>query len=167
MANELMRTSAKGLARLRFYEGVRSKYYEDQAGNCTVGVGQLVRHGLCTPEEKGLTASDAQIEQGLAQLVRATERTVQKKVSRQQLTQDQFDALVTHCFNMGPTGSRTLLDAANRGAYEHVVRSIRSRVFYRPLDRMTGKRLAPKKSAGLVRRRQEEAAPFLSKPLKP
>ena len=159
MANETMRLSAAGMTKLRFYEGVRDTYYDDSANNCTVGIGELAHYGPCTPREKATSVTNERIQNDLVASVRRTETTVRRYVNRQPMTQDQFDALVTHCFNMGPAGTRTLLDAANRGSYDHVAHSIKSRIFYHPRDKF-GRRLAAVRSRGLATRREQEAAPF-------
>ncbi|CAB3763524.1 hypothetical protein LMG29660_04780 [Burkholderia puraquae] len=50
MANENMRLSEAGWAALCDREQAVMHYYNDQANNCTFGVGTLAHSGPCTPE---------------------------------------------------------------------------------------------------------------------
>lgn len=159
MANETMRMSTTGIEALRQREGAVLRYYNDAANNCTYGVGTLSHSGPCTPEEMRRPVSIAEVNIQLTNTVRSAEEAVRRKVRNQQLTQEQFDALVSFTFNTGPTGARATLDAANRGASSEVATHINNNVYIHPRD-ATGRRLAPIRLPGLVNRRQEEAAPF-------
>ncbi|WP_343050171.1 hypothetical protein [Burkholderia guangdongensis] len=48
MANEGMRLSEAGWTALRIREHAIMAYYNDQANNCTYGVGTLAHYGPCT-----------------------------------------------------------------------------------------------------------------------
>lgn len=159
MANETMRMSAAGMAALRQREGAVLRYYNDAANHCTYGVGTLAHHGPCTLEELRRPVSIADVNMQLATRVRSAEGAVRQRVRNYQLTQEQFDALVSFTFNTGATGARATLDAANRGASREVATHMNSNVYVHPRD-ANGRRLAPVRLQGLVNRRREETAPF-------
>ncbi|MFC0400792.1 glycoside hydrolase family protein [Paraburkholderia rhizosphaerae] len=159
MPNETMRTSTAGLSALRAREGAILHYYNDIANNCTFGVGALAHHGPCTEEEMRRPVSTADVNAQLAVSVRSAEAAVRRQVSARELTQDQFDALVSYTFNTGPTGAHPALAAANAGLDEQVVAHMTRNVNVHPRD-VHGRRLRAVRSAGLVNRRREEAAPF-------
>ena len=159
MANETMRMSATGMVTLRQREGAVLRYYNDAANHCTYGVGTLAHHGPCTPEELRRPVSIADVNTQLATKVRSAEEAVRQRVRNHQLTQEQFDALVSFTFNTGARGARTTLDAANRGASREVTTHMNSNVYVHPRD-ANGRRLAPVQLQGLVNRRREESAPF-------
>jgi lysozyme len=46
---------------LKQHEGVRSQAYNDSLGHCTVGIGNLLHKGPCTPEEKKKKYTTAEI----------------------------------------------------------------------------------------------------------
>ena len=159
MANEKMQMSTAGIAALRQREGAVLKYYNDAANHCTYGVGSLAHPGPCTAEELRRPVSISEVNTQLATTVRSAEEAVRHRVRSHQLTQTQFDALVSFTFNTGATGARATLDAANRGALREVITHISSCVFVHPRD-ATGRRLAAVRLPGLVNRRKEESAPF-------
>ena len=161
MANETMQMSAAGMVALRQREQVTLRYYNDVANNCTYGVGTLVHHGPCTAEELRRTVTIADVNAQLAARVRSAEATVRQHVRNHQLTQDQFDALVSFTFNTGPRGARTTLNTANRGAFREVVTHMNNNVYIHRRDEH-GRRRAPVRSHGLVNRRREETRPFLA-----
>ncbi|MBK7662176.1 MAG: glycoside hydrolase family protein [Sterolibacteriaceae bacterium] len=159
MANETMHMSAAGMAALRQREGAVLRYYNDAANHCTYGVGTLAHHGPCTDEELRRPVTADQVNAQLAAGVARAEAAVRRRVRNQQLTQAQFDALVSFAFNTGAAGARAALDAANRGASGEVVTHMNDNVYVHPRD-ANGRRLAPRRLQGLVNRRLEEAAPF-------
>ena len=160
MANEQLRLSAAGLARLREREHVEQRYYNDLANNCTWGIGTLAHHGPCTDEEIRSVVTIAQIEAELSRRVLSVEAVVRLHVRERSLTQEQFDALVSYTYNAGSTGARTALHAANAGRDGDVVLEMRARTFVHPRN-ARGQRLIPRRVHGLVVRREEEARPFL------
>ena len=159
MASETMRMSETGLAALRQREHAVLRYYNDVARNCTYGVGTLAHHGPCTTEELQRAVTIHEVNTQLAMKVRAAEVVVRRYVPNTQLTQAQFDALVSFVFNTGATGARTTLDAANWGANDQVVVHLNNNVYVHPHD-AHGRRMAAVRIQGLVNRRQKEAAPF-------
>jgi lysozyme len=159
VANENMRTSTTGMAALRRRENISMRYYVDLANNCTYGVGTLAHTGPCTAEELRRPVTIAQVNSQLANKVQEAESTVRRHVRNQQLTQAQFDALVSFVYNMGPTGAATVLTSANSQTPNEVATRISRAVYIHPRDAQ-GRRLAPVRSQGVANRRNEEAAPF-------
>ena len=94
-----MRMSAKGRELLKQREGVRLKAYQDSVGVWTIGVGHTSAAGL-PKVYKGLTITQAQADSILTADLVKFEQTVNKAVTVS-LTQNEFDALVSLCFNIG------------------------------------------------------------------
>lgn len=110
-----MQLSAAGLELIMKSEGFRAKTYLDIAGIPTIGFG----HRLLAHEGWPNGISAAQAEQILTGDVSGAEQAVSRLV-KVPLTQNQFDALVDFCFNVGSgrLASSTLLKALNRGRYD-------------------------------------------------
>ncbi|KGX68071.1 phage lysozyme family protein [Burkholderia pseudomallei TSV28] len=159
MANENMRLSEAGWAALRTREQAVMAYYNDQANNCTYGVGTLAHTGPCTPEELHRPATIAQVNAQLAARVSRAEAQVRRTVTQRELTQAQFDELVSYTYNAGNTGALAALHSANQNNDAGVVSHMNQRVYVHPRDAQ-GHRLRPIRSNGLVNRRRLEAAPF-------
>lgn len=159
MANESMHMSTSGMTALRLREGAVYRYYNDDANHCTYGVGIFAHHGPCTEEELRRPVSKADVDGQLVSKLTTAEAAVRDRVRNCQLSQAQFDALVSFVFNTGARGARTTLDAANRGAFTEVVRHMNENIYVHPRDAQ-GRRLAPRRLQGLINRRREEAAPF-------
>jgi len=134
-------------------------YYNDVANNRTVGVGALAHRGLCSPKELQRPVSVAQANAQLATKVRLTEQIVRRNVRNHELTQDQFDALVSFAYNSGENGSRDTFVAANSGNNALVASNMALCVYVPPRDAQ-GRRLPPRRVNGLVNRCREEAVPF-------
>jgi len=147
-----------GLRRtLRRYEGVRYEYYDnDGANNCTWGVGTLAHHGPCTPEERRRIVTVGQVNTTLATRVNEAAAAVRRQVPSRQLTQAQFDALVTYTYNLGSGGASHALRAANQGNNAAVVSEMNRNIYGR--DQYGLPRVLPQ----LQMRRGEESAPFFS-----
>lgn len=141
-----MKTSQTGLDLIKHFEGVRKQAYLCPAGVWTIGYGHTagVKEGTtCTPE---------QAEAWLKEDCLVAELTVCTNVNVQ-LSQNQFDALVSFVFNLGSGNfvASTLLKRLNAGDYVGAGDE---------LDRWVnagGRRLA-----GLVKRRAAEKTLFLS-----
>jgi len=138
------------------FEGFSSKLYNDQAGHCTIGVGHLVHHGPCNKTEGGL-------ENGITkeQAIKLMRGDAQSKVDavaanvKVQLTQPQFDALVSFTFNVGEHNfeTSTLLKKLNDGHPDAVPAQLKR------WNKITvdGQKVVSK---GLTRRRGREAKLF-------
>ena len=84
-------------------EGLRNKAYKDSKGLWTIGVGHLIK-----PDEKHLltaTLTDEQVEELLQSDLRWCQDAVDNNV-KVPLTQNQYDALYSLCFNIGETNFR-------------------------------------------------------------
>ncbi|SCU95514.1 Lysozyme [Cupriavidus necator] len=91
-----MKTSQNGLAVIKYFESCRLAAYLDSIGIPTIGWGHTgpdVRLGMTITQAR----ADAQLVADLAE----HERIVSSAVAVS-LTQGQFDALVSFCFNVGP-----------------------------------------------------------------
>ncbi|HJV02608.1 MAG TPA: lysozyme [Burkholderiaceae bacterium] len=153
--NNNLSLSAEGQRRLRRRESVRG-YYNDgggNRGNCTYGIGILLHRGPCTSEELARPLTAAQIESSFRAAVREAERAVRRNVNRRQLTQEQFDALVSFTFNTGAGRAHRVLQRVNQGDLAGAAAAIRGYTFSSRNGRMIP-------MPGLVSRRLEESAPF-------
>jgi len=148
-----MRASEKCLKMLAHHEGVRQKPYKCPAGLWTVGVGHLIGDGKSLPDAWNRTFSLEEVYAILAKDVTRFERGIEKYISIQ-LTQGEFDALVSFAFNLGlgTLQKSTLRQKLNRGDKEGAIESLLK------YNKAGGKILK-----GLDNRRKDEAALFLSK----
>ena len=104
-----LKISDSGVQFIKRYEGLRKTLYKDVAGLPTVGYGHLL-----LPDEKAgnyvnlggqkvyldRALTDAEVDTLLRQDIAPKEQNVRNAVSTQ-LTQSQYDALVSLCFNIG------------------------------------------------------------------
>ncbi|HEY5381847.1 MAG TPA: lysozyme [Acidobacteriaceae bacterium] len=137
--------SDTGFALTRSFEGLRLESYQDSAEVWTIGYGHTgpeVHDGQRISEFE----AEALLRVDLAEAVACVRRAVNVEI-----TQDQFDALVDFCFNVGRGNfqSSSLLRYVNLGEFESVVIQFGLWVH-------AGGVVAP----GLVRRRAAEAALF-------
>lgn len=150
------RLSDAGVRFIAGFEGFRGSLYNDAAGHCTIGYGHLVHLNNCDGSEPahfraGLSQNEALalLKQDAAGFVRVIKDSVTVA-----LNQNQFDALVSFVFNVGPGNFRssTLLRKLNAGNYQAVPQELKKWVNAggRPLQ-------------GLVRRRAAEAELFSRK----
>jgi GH24 family phage-related lysozyme (muramidase) len=149
-----MRLSGAGAELIARFEGFVAHPYDDAAGHATIGFGHLLHHGPVTASDRARWGTISR-ERGLELLVEdagSAARAVQDAV-HVELSQRQFDALVSFVFNVGEGAFRssTLLRRLNagdrRGAADELLRWSRA-----------GGRVLP----GLERRRRAERALFLS-----
>lgn len=104
-----MKISANGLEILKKHEGFSATPYWDHHGY-SIGHGHLIK-----PGEKLKTVTKAQAAELLKQDVATAEKIVLRTFARQ-LTQNQFDALVSFAFNLGGfSKAPTLIKALNGG----------------------------------------------------
>ena len=142
-----MKTSQAGIDLIKQFEGVRLESYVCPAGVLTVGVGHTSAAGppKVVPGMK-ITYQEANaiLARDLIKYENAVDRLV-----KVQLTQNQFDALVSFTFNVGEgaLAKSTLLKKLNAGQYSAV-----------PAELMKWTKGGGKELPGLVRRRRAEAA---------
>lgn len=150
-----MKMSEHGQQLLMQWEGFKAKVYKDSAGLDTIGVGHLL-----TPDERSsgriaINGDSVQYKAGLsqqqvcellAQDLARYEGAVREKVGIE-LEQNQFDALVSFCFNVGigAFGNSTVLKCINAGSLADVPDELR---------RWTG--AGGKTVPGLANRRENE-----------
>jgi lysozyme len=113
-----MKTSVAGREHLIREEGSRLKAYRDSVGIWTIGVGHSALAGTPPIPKKGMKITAAEeheiLERDLADFEGIVDRAVKVSIS-----QSQFDALVSLCFNIGPSafGRSTVLKRLNEGDY--------------------------------------------------
>lgn len=139
-----MRTSEKGLALIRQFEGLRLRAYRDAVNVPTIGYGHTA--GV----KMGQEITRERAEELLLAEVERFEGYVDRLVTVP-LTQGQFDALVAWTYNLGPGAleKSTMLRRLNAGDYAGAAAE---------LERWS--RAGGQVLAGLVRRRAAERALF-------
>ncbi len=135
---------SKGLEMIKHFEGLELKAYQCAAGVWTIGYGHTkgIQPGMVITEE---TANDMLVEE-----LEEYENYINSMV-KCPLSQNQFDALVSWVYNLGPANlqASTLLKVLNAGDYAGVPAQIKR------WNKAGGKVLE-----GLTRRRQAEADLF-------
>lgn len=157
--------SHNGRIQLVQHEGIVRHYYNDAAQNCTYGIGTLVHTGACTAQELRTRVSNSQIGATLQQGIHVAERAVRRNVSHHQLTQAQFDALVSFTYNVGAGGARDVLrqvDSGNLNAAGDMMRRYVHATVHQPDGQPLYRdgHIVTQTLPGLVRRRMDESAPF-------
>ncbi|UOR06745.1 lysozyme [Hymenobacter aerilatus] len=152
-----MKTGAKGIALIKEKEEFRARWYTCPTGYPTIGYGHVIQKGeehyykvaLTEPEAAALLAKDlARYEKAV---LRGTEAVT--------LTQNQFDACVCLCYNIGEAGfeSSTVARRITARTSEATIREAWSRW---NKGTVKGQKVT---LPGLVKRRKEEADLFFSK----
>ncbi|WP_143141738.1 lysozyme, partial [Enterococcus caccae] len=146
MANEGMKISPRGIKLIKGFEGLRLTAYQDSSGIWTIGYGHI--KGV----KSGMTITEAQADAFLAEDMPTHAAGISKYVSVQ-LNQNQFDALASFHFNLGPEILRgsALLSCLNNRQWEAATNQMK---LYTHDN--TGQILQ-----GLVNRRAAEASLFL------
>ncbi|ATO57110.1 lysozyme [Bartonella sp. 1-1C] len=142
----MRKISSEGLALIKQWEGLRLNAYKDAIGVWTIGYGHTNSAGKPLVYE-GMTITEKQAEKLLCKDLRQFENAVERAVTVP-LTDEQFAALVSFCYNVGTTAfsNSTLLKKLNKGEYEAVPSELQK------WTKAGGKRLH-----GLVHRRAAEA----------
>lgn len=146
---------------MRHTEKKMMKYYDDGGpgrGNCTWGIGTKAHNGPCTTIELARPVTDSDIEIAFSSRLREAERGIERHV-KIELTQAQFDALVSLTYNAGVRGSLPVYQCLNAGDFEGAAKVIANMTHGH--EKRKGKRVAVV-YPGLVLRRAAEAAPFRS-----
>lgn len=130
------------------FEGEILEGYLDSAGLLTVGIGHLVKPNESYRLGKAITLEESRrlFRQDSAWAIKAVDRMVTVE-----LTANQFDALVSLCFNIGENAFKksTLLKKLNAGNYKGAAEAFMSWIF-----------AGGKKVKGLEKRRAKEKALF-------
>lgn len=135
-----MNISQKGLDLIKKYEGCHLEAYLCPAGKWTIG------YGHTSGVKKGMKITQEQADQYLMQDCASAVKAV--NVLGRNLNQNQFDALVSFTFNCGAGNLKTLCHNRTLGVISEKI------LLY---NKSGGKTLT-----GLVRRRKEEQALFLT-----
>lgn len=145
-----MRVSQKGIDLIKKFEGIRLTAYICPAGVLTIGYGHTG-----SDVKSGMRITEEQAEKLLWQDTESAQQTVSSFVNVK-LNQNEYDALVSFTFNVGPTAfvNSTLLRLLNHGADRKVVAGEFGRWVKAGSDEPV---------PGLVRRREEEKKLFLEK----
>ena len=163
-----MKVSDRGLRLIAEFEGFAPYLYNDPVGHATVAYGFLVhtgnyheQRGICAacdrwPRKREAKSTWITPEQGralLAEKVKAYADAVER--TTRPLNQNEFDALTSLCFNIGPGGylNSNVRQAVNKngdvcGALRQIIRGTDGVVY-----------------PGLVRRREAECVLFFSEPV--
>lgn len=159
--NSKLSMSNSARVRMREREDPKAFYYDDGGrpgrGNCTWGIGILAHLGPCTSDELKKEVSAAEIEASFASRVGEAERIVRRRVSKQVLTQDQFDALVSFTYNSGGRGAAKVLAHVDDGDFNAAASGITGAIYMTIRTKKGSKRAIAR---GLISRRAEESAPF-------
>tara|TARA_Y100001937_G_scaffold127112_1_gene198282 strand:+ start:533 stop:961 length:429 start_codon:yes stop_codon:yes gene_type:complete len=139
-----MKTGEKGLELIKHFEGCELVAYKCPAGVWTIGYGHI--KGV----SEGMTITQEQAEQMLLDELIEYENYINELVTVP-LSQNQFDALVSWVYNLGPANlkSSTLLKVLNSNDFEGV-----------PAQIVRWNKANGKVLEGLTRRREAEAELF-------
>jgi lysozyme len=151
---KITKISKKGLDLIKKFEGLKLKPYLCSAGVPTIGYGNtLYENG------KKVSLKDTIItEQRATELLSNSLQNLEQHVDsfcRDDINQNQFDALVSFAFNLGPYNlkSSTLLKKVNKNPNDPTIRD----------EFMRWTKAGGKVLKGLVERRQCEADLYFSK----
>lgn len=136
-----MKTSKEGIDFIKSFEKLRLQAYLCEANKLTIGYGHTRNVKI------GQTCTVAEAEQMLAEDIAVAEKAV--NTIKQELTQNQYDSLVSLCFNIGNENFKTstLYRKVNADPNDPTIKGEFVRWIY----------CKKKKSKGLTRRRIEEA----------
>ena len=144
-----MKTSDRGINLIAEFEGFESRIYNDAAGYATIGFGHLLKPGEHARFKNGISRQEG------VQLLREDIKVAEKAVSEYtdvDLSQNEFDALVSFTFNLGGGAFRrsTLLRKLNEGDRAEAADQL-----------LRWNRAGGRVLRGLTRRREAERTMFL------
>ncbi|WP_413154856.1 lysozyme, partial [Bartonella sp. cb54] len=142
----MRKISKEGLMLIKQWEGLRLHAYQDPIGIWTIGYGHTSAAGKPIVH-KNMNITEKTAEDILCRDLKQFERSVEQAVTVS-LTDEQFAALVSFCYNVGTTAfcNSTLLKKLNKGDYEAV-----------PAELQRWTKAGGKRLQGLVNRRAAEA----------
>jgi lysozyme len=145
-----MKASETIIKRIKEFEGFSAKPYRDSAGVLTIG------YGTTKDADKYASISKIQADLLLRRDLAQFEATLNNYIAARgyELTQNQFDALVSFLYNVGSIKSGSNLDASIRQGKPKVVAANLERYVY----------AGGQKLPGLVKRRKYEAYLFSTNP---
>jgi lysozyme len=145
-----MKTSQNAIELIKLFEGCKLKSYKCPAGVWTIGYGSTY-YLDGSKVLMGQKISQIEADMLLLKLLPKYEATVIKNI-KVTLNQNQFDALVSFCWNCG--SSQTLFRLVNQKATDEVIYDWLINHYI-----MGGGKVLP----GLIRRRRAEANLFIKK----
>ena len=145
--NKSMNISQEGLSLIKKFEGCELEAYKCAAGVWTIG------YGSTKNVKEGDTLTQEEADELLLHEMDEYEGYIKDNVTSD-LDQNQFDALVSWVFNLGPSNLKasTMLKVVNAGDMKEVPAQIKR------WNKANGKTLQ-----GLIRRREAEALLFEGK----
>ena len=145
-----MKTSARGIDLIKSFEGLELQAYRDAVGIWTIGYGHTAAAGAPRPAA-GLVISETEATEILTRDLSRYEAAVLRSLKRVP-TQNQFDAMVSLCYNIG--------EGAFAGS--SAVRYFNAGDFEMAAERfLLWNRAKGKELKGLTRRREAERKLFL------
>lgn len=146
MEDEMRKICQEGLELIKQWEGLRLEAYKDTACIWTIGYGHTSNAGNPLVK-KGMRITKERAEEILCEDLKQFEKTVEEAVTVS-LTDCQFAALVSFCYNVGTTAfcKSSLLKKLNQGDYEAV-----------PTELQKWNKVGGKTLQGLANRRAAEA----------
>jgi len=142
-----LKISQEGIALIKKFEGCELTAYQCSAGVWTIGYGHT--KGI----EEGMEITQQEAEDMLVEELHEYENYINDNVTAP-LSQNQFDAMVSWVYNLGPANLKasTLLKVLNAGDYDGVPAQIKR------WNKAGGVTLD-----GLIRRREAESLLFQNK----
>ncbi len=139
-----METSNNAIELIKSFEGFKAEAYYDSVGVLTIG------YGTTRNIKSNMIVNKAQAHDLLTKDVVKFESFVNRFV-RVNLTQNQFDSLISWTYNLGPTNLKnsTMLKVLNQEKYDEV-----------PFQMKRWNKAGGKVLLGLTRRREAEANLF-------
>jgi lysozyme len=151
---KITKTGKAGIEMIKTFEGFVGKPYKCPAGIPTIGYGATFY-----PNGKKVTMADAAVtEEQATELLANMLVSFEKYVDSycvDTITQNQFDALVSFAYNLGPSNLKvsTLLKKVNANPNDELIK----------LEFMKWVKAGGKTLKGLVRRREAEANLYFKK----
>ena len=96
-----MNVSKAGIVLIKHHEGIRNRPYKCPAGLWTVGIGHLIGNGKSLPDSWNRTFTNDEIDLILRKDLKRFEDGLLRLLPNVRLKQNEFDALVSFCFNLG------------------------------------------------------------------
>jgi lysozyme len=151
---KITKTGAAGIELIKTFEGFESAPYKCPAGIPTIGYGATFYPGgkKVTMTDKSVTEAEA--VDLLKHMLVSFEKYVDS-YCRDDINQNQFDALVSFAYNLGPANLKasTLLKKVNANPADETIK----------LEFMKWVKAGGKTLKGLVRRREAEAELYFKK----
>ena len=150
---KITKVSKKGLDLIKKFEGLKLKPYLCSAGVPTIGYGNTLYENGKKVSLKDSVITESRATELLSYSLKNLEQQVDS-FCRDDINQNQFDALVSFAFNLGPYNlkSSTLLKKVNKNPKDPTIRD----------EFMRWTKAGGKVLKGLVERRKTEADLYFS-----